>query len=86
MASSHMTGKAPSGSERLQLGGVSPRVVVKKNCTKDVEWHTPQVLLQLNKQQNHALFPRAVIFSLRRVFDRKSFDEAFLFKLSVLAH
>jgi len=69
-ASSHPTGKGPSGSKRLQLGGVPLRVAVGKICTKDVECHTPKVLLQLK---------HLVIFSIRRVFGQTSFNEPFLF-------
>ena len=33
-ASSRPTAKGPFGSEKLQLGGISPRMVVRQNCTK----------------------------------------------------
>jgi len=46
-ASSNPTGKDPSKSERLQLGGITPRMAIGKNFTDDMECHAPQVLLQL---------------------------------------
>ena len=51
-ASSHPTGKGPSRSEKLQLGGVPPRVVVRQNCTEDVKLQLggvpPRVVVRQN--------------------------------------
>ena len=61
-ASSHSTRKGHSESEKLQLGGVPPRVDVKQNCTEDMECHATQVLLWLINKI-YAFFPHPAGFS-----------------------
>ena len=54
---------------------VSFRIFVKENYTENVECHVSQILLQLINKIS-VLFPRLVVLSLRRVFDREGFNEA----------
>jgi len=44
-------------------------------CTENVECHASQILLELINKIS-VLFPRSVVLSLRRVFDREGFDKA----------
>ena len=51
------------------------RIFIRKIHTENVECHASQILLQLINKIS-ALFPRSVVLSLRKVFDRDGFNEA----------
>ena len=55
---------------RLNLIGL----FVREISTENVKCHASQILLQLINEIS-ALFPRSVVLFLRRVFDRKGFNE-----------
>jgi len=76
-ASFHPTEKGPSRSEKLQLGGIPLRVVLRKNCIENVECHAAQILLWL-KSIKFTHYSSPGCFSLRRVFGHTCFNEVFL--------
>ena len=48
--SSPQTGRTISSSRSRRRGSIPLRMVIRQNCTEDVECHAPQILFQLNDE------------------------------------